>query len=255
MSGKDKRPWELTSLGDPPDDGPTKKRPFGKKCPACKFANVMRAKRCAACSELFPEKAPGRQKARKQRRAPVFEPQVDDDGTYIIEFIASKKIDAAGVDANAAGMFARLYGARTKLGSRIKVDWLSAEQALRLGKRSRAAFSRFAQKAYNGDDDDADADVVERILDCRDAPRWRPRFLEDAPDAADVDASGKSLPDFAYFGPLDQPRGRDWGVEGDPRIGEWFTDLYSDDGGASPRGAASERGRARATGIRTAPRR
>ena len=46
----------------------------------------------------------------------------------VVEFVASKPIDVVGIDANAAGTFARLYGARTKLGSRITVDWLSAER-------------------------------------------------------------------------------------------------------------------------------
>ena len=109
------------------DGGPRKRRPFaGKKCSTCGHANGTRARRCASCEEPFPENALQRPKAKK--RPPAFEPQVDDDGTHVVEFVASKPIDATGVDVNAAGTFARLYGARTKSGSRITVDWISAER-------------------------------------------------------------------------------------------------------------------------------
>ena len=112
--------------------------------------------------------------------------------------------------------------------------WHPDRRALRLGKRSRAAFLRFAHKASNGNDDEADAEVVERIIDYRSAPHRPPRFLEDAPDAYFNDTLGTPLPDFAHFGPLG-PRNRDWRVDGCPIIGEWLTEFHAhDDGDASP---------------------
>jgi hypothetical protein len=223
--GASKRQYEEEHDSDSGDGGTRgrKRRKYtfkGKLCSACGSTNGTRARRCVNCDTQFPATAP---KPKPSRRPPVFEPQIDDDDTHVVEFVTSKCI-IEGFDVGADGKFAKQYACRTLGGSRLNLTWLSAEEALRLGKRSRAAFLRFANKIS---EDETDAEVVERILDCRVAQELPPRFLN--PGAVDPHFAEHELlplPDCAHFGPL-HTLGSAWCLEGYPLLGDWFTEYHT----------------------------
>ena len=201
-----------------------KKRKYtfkGKTCLACGATNGTRAKHCVKCHHKYPVNT---LKPKPTKRPPLFKPQLDDDGTPVVEFVATKRIEQ-GFEPSANGKFAKRYACRTLGGSRLRVIWLSAEEALRLGKRSRAAFLRFANKIV---EEETETEDVERILDCRIALELPLRFLASSASNSHGCQNHEllPLPEFAYFGLL-PALGSGGSVDGHLPLGDWFTEYHT----------------------------